>query len=190
MTPRILDRAGLRAVYETHVKRDFPPSERKPLFVMERLRNEERYTPLGFYEGEELMAYTLLWHDEARDYALLDYFAVVEGGRGRGTGSAVLKLLEEYCRGYRGILVEAEAVGPDADEEENAQRTRRQAFYLRAGYQKLDYRAKLFGVVYDMFSSGEADTPAAAAAHRRLYFGEGHPNPGLFVNIPYSPEKS
>lgn len=186
MTLRTLDRAGLRAVYKTHVKRDFPPSERKPLFVMERLAREGRYVPLGVYEGEELLAYAFLWHDGAEDYVLLDYLAVVEGRRGRGTGSAVLRLLEEHCRNYRGILVEAEALSADADPEENARRTRRQEFYLRAGFRKLSYQAKLFGVVYDMFSSGEADSQAAAAAHRRLYAGGGHPRPGHFLEIPYT----
>jgi len=185
MILRTLDRVGLRAVYKSHVKRDFPPSERKPLFVMERLVGEGKYDPLGVYNGEELLAYALLWHDEVRDCVLLDYLAVVEGGRGKGTGSAVLRLLKEHYRDYRGILVEAEAPGMDAGGGENAQRLRRQKFYLRSGFRKLSYQAKLFGVVYDMFSSGEADTASAVAAHRRLYSGGGHPRPGHFIEIPY-----
>lgn len=185
MILRTLGRADLRSVYKNHVIRDFPPSERKPLFVMERLVGEGKYDPMGIYEGEALLAYALLWHDKVRDCVLLDYFAVVEGGRGKGTGSAVLRLLEDHYHDYQGILVETEAPGMDAVAAENAQRIRRQEFYLRAGFRKLGYQAKLFGVVYDMFSSGEADTVTAVAAHRRLYSGGEHPRPGHFREIPY-----
>ena len=188
MELRNLNRESLRAVYQNHIKRDFPPEERKPLFIMERLIRQGKYDPLGFYEGEELLAYALLWHDEGRDYVLLDYLAVCEDIRGRGVGAAALELLRGHYRDYRGILAEAEAPGEDAGPEENALRERRQAFYLRAGFQRLGYQAKLFGVVYDMLSSGEADCAAAITAHRRLYCGEAYVRRTHFVEIPY--EKS
>lgn len=183
-----LDQRALRSVYQNHIKRDFPIEERKPLFIMERLIRQGKYDPLGIYEGENLLAYALLWHDGVRDYILLDYLAVCDGRRGKGVGAAVLSLLEEHYRDYRGILAEAEAPGEDAGPEENKIRARRQAFYLRAGFQQLGYQAKLFGVVYDMLSSGEADRAAAITAHRRLYCGEAYARRTNFVEIPY--EKS
>lgn len=182
-----LDRAGLRAVYRKHVKRDFPRAERKPLFAMERLMREGKYDPLGVYEGDRLLAYAFLWHDAAQDYVLLDYLAVCEGGRGRGVGTAVLRLLEEHYAQYRGVLVEVEATEETASAADNALRLRRQEFYLRAGFRALGHQAKLFTVVYDVLASGEADSESAIVAHRHLYCGDSY-RPGKFVEIPY--EKS
>lgn len=187
MELRRLDRAGLRAVYKKHVKRDFPRAERKPLFAMERLMREGKYDPLGIYEGDELLAYAFLWHDAEQDYVLLDYLAVCEGGRGRGVGTTVLRLLKEHYPQYRGVLVEVEAVEKSAFAEDNALRLRRQEFYLRADFCALGHQVKLFTVVYDVLASGEADSKSAIVAHRRLYCGDSY-RPGKFIEIPY--EKS
>lgn len=187
MELRGLDAAALRVVYRKHIKADFPPAERKPLFVMERLVREGRYDPLGVYEGAELLAYAFLLHDGERDYVLLDYLAVCEGGRGRGTGTATLRLLEEHYAHYRGVLTETEAPDETASPEENALRLRRQEFYVRAGFHRLGHQAKLFTVVYDMLASGQADGPGAIAAHRRLYSGDSY-RAGKWIEIPY--EKS
>lgn len=188
MQLRTLDARALRAVYRAHLTRDFPPAERKPLCVMARLAAQGRYDTWGVYEGDTLLAYAFLWHDDVRDYALLDYLAVCGGVRGRGVGTAVLHLLEAQYSAYRGILLEAEAPDPDTTEEENALRLRRRAFYLRAGFHQLGYQAKLFHVVYDMFSSGTADTAAAMETHRRLYSGRRYAFFKRLIGIPY--EKS
>lgn len=184
MELRILDRAELRRVYKNHIKQDFPPAERKPLFVMEKLAREGKYDTLGAYEGADLLAYAFLWHDQRRDYVLLDYLAVCAEGRGRGVGTAVLALLKEHYGDYGGVLVETEAPDPGASPEENALRARRQSFYLRAGFQKLNYQAKLYTVVYDMFTAGAPDRAGAVEAHRRLYCGDRY-RPGKWVEIPY-----
>lgn len=187
MKLKTLDRAGLRHVYKTHVVQDFPPAERKPLMAMEHLVRTGKYDPLGCYRGDVLVAYAFLWHDERTDYVLLDYLAVCTGGRGEGVGTQVLRLLGEHYSPYLGILAEAEAVSAAATSEENVLRLRRQEFYIRAGFRRLDYQAKLFTVVYEMLSSGEADCQSAIAAQRRLYCGAKY-QPGKFVEIPY--EKS
>lgn len=187
MELRSLDRTELRAVYKKHLTNDFPRAERKPLFVIERLMREERYDAHGVYEGAELLAYAFLLHDSQRDYVLLDYLAVCEGGRGKGVGTAVLELLEGHYAHYRGVLAEAEAPDEKATPEENALRIRRQEFYIRAGFRKLGHQAKLFTVVYDMLASGEADSESAIEAHRRLYCRDGY-CAGKLIEIPY--EKS
>lgn len=187
MELRNLNPEELRAVYREHIKRDFPLAERKPLRVMERLRAEGLYDVLGFYEGGSLAAYAMLWHDEHRDYVLLDYLAVCAGGRGRGTGTAVLALLERHYREYAGILAECEAPAQSAAPEENALRVRRLDFYRRAGFRMLGYRVRLFGVEYEMLASGAAEAGGAIRAHRRLY----HRQAAVFrrlIEIPY--EKS
>ena len=75
---------------------------------MERLRAAGVYDTWGMYEGEELLAYAFLWRSEAYGVALLDYLAVCREGRGRGTGTLALSLLQARY-GDCSLLVEAEA---------------------------------------------------------------------------------
>ena len=49
--------AELEQLYNTEMKRAFPPSELKPLHTMERRRDAGCYEPLGVFDGEELVAY-------------------------------------------------------------------------------------------------------------------------------------
>ena len=77
---RLLTARQLRQVYRERVRSDFPPSERRPLASMERLRAAGVYDTWGMYEGEELLAYAFLWRSEAYGVALLDYLAVCREG--------------------------------------------------------------------------------------------------------------
>lgn len=168
-TIHLLDAAALRRVYRDHVKADFPPAERKPLAMIERQVRTGQYDTLGLFRGEELLAYAFLWRDKEGHCVLLDYLAVCRGGRGQGTGSAFLEQLKTHYGGFDGLLVEAEAEDPKAEEEDNALRRRRIDFYRRCGFRLLDYKARLFGVTYSMLASGALTDADALAAHRRHY---------------------
>ncbi|MBC5735803.1 GNAT family N-acetyltransferase [Lawsonibacter faecis] len=185
---RRLEGEVLREVYRTHLKADFPPEERKPLFAVERLVKGGQYDTLGLYQGKHLLAYAFLWRDREGRCVLLDYLAVCRGGRGEGVGSGFLRLLEEHYRAFDGILVESEAPGTEASPEENAVRRRRMDFYARAGFRKLDYEVRLFGVHYVVLASGTLSSADALAAHRRHYRQDRFPPmPAPRTSIPYSP---
>lgn len=187
-----LDVGALREVYRAHTERDFPWDERKPLSEMERMCLAGRYEALGFYRGEELLAYAYLWFDEIEDYIMLDTLAVCEGGRGKGVGSEALRLLWERYRGaYRGMYIEVEAMIPGLDEAERADRERRLRFYERAGFQYADYESRIYGVHYVVMVLGELDNAALMAAHIRHYKREFSPE--IYrekIEIPYSSGKS
>ena len=136
---RLLTARQLRQVYRERVRSDFPPSERRPLASMERLRAAGVYDTWGMYEGEELLAYAFLWRSEAYGVALLDYLAVCREGRGRGTGTLALSLLQARYGGCS-LLVEAEAQEEGVPPEENALRARRLSFYERSGFRRLTTR--------------------------------------------------
>ena len=146
---RLLTARQLRQVYRERVRSDFPPSERRPLASMEHLRAAGVYDTWGMYEGEELLAYAFLWRSEAYGVALLDYLAVCREGRGRGTGTLALSLLQARYGGCS-LLVEAEAQEEGVPPEENALRARRLSFYERSGFRRLDYQTRIFGVQYAM----------------------------------------
>ncbi len=184
---RLLTARQLRQVYRERVRSDFPPSERRPLASMERLRAAGVYDTWGMYEGEELLAYAFLWRSEAYGAALLDYLAVCREGRGRGTGTLALSLLQARY-GDCSLLVEAEAQEEGVPPEENALRARRLSFYERSGFRRLDYQTRIFGVQYAMLVWPEEDAAEPERlqdAHRGLYRGQ-LPNP-LFRRVIHIP---
>ena len=62
MTLKILSPEELKIAYETDLREAFPPSELKPLFAMEELRQAGLYDPLCLYdENGEALGYLLLW---------------------------------------------------------------------------------------------------------------------------------
>lgn len=176
LTLRKLEWSMLRHVYGEHLSKSFPPAERKPLTAMEKLMKAGRYEGHGLYRGGELLAYACLWNDPEGDYVLLDYLALCQGQpHGQGLGAAALRLVCDYCRHKRGILVEAEAEDSRAAPGERAIRARRLAFYRRAGFRDLSYVARIFGVRYAMLFSGEGTDEEAMEAHERLYHFEFNP---------------
>ncbi|MCI8869547.1 MAG: N-acetyltransferase [Lawsonibacter sp.] len=184
-----LTRAQLKSLYETEMKRAFPPQELKPLESMERMRAQGRYQPLGLWEGEALLSYALMWLDPERPFVLLDYLGTAEGKRNRGLGGRTLELLAERYAGCRGIFGEAEAPENGPPEGEPLRR-RRLAFYQRSGFRYAGYDCALFGVHYRTLIRGREDVTAAelTEAHRRIY--QAHMPPNIydrFIQIPLAP---
>ena len=94
MTLTVLTPDELRAVYHTHLREAFPPEELKPLWSMERLRQEGLYDPLCLRDetGEDL-GYVLLWRHVDGRYFLIDYLCVPAARRNGGIGGKLLKAM-------------------------------------------------------------------------------------------------
>ena len=184
-----LTSAQLAWLYEAELKQDFPPEELKPLKAMLSLMAQGRYQALGLYEGEELLGYALLWLEPGVPFALLDYLGTLEGKRSRGLGAAMLDLLADYYKEYRGIFGEAEAPENGSPDGE-ALRRRRLNFYLRNGFRYGGYDCALFGVHYQTLIRGREDVTAVELleVHRKIY--RGHMPPHIyqrFIQIPLAP---
>ena len=167
---RLLSEEELKKLYETHMQRDFPPDELKPLVRLLMLMRRGEYEPYGLFEEEELLAYALYWKTGDDPYVMLDYFAVLPEGRNRGTGSAMLRqMLDRFCRDDRGVFGEVE-IPNTGDEEVDALRRRRLGFYARAGLRRMNYCTKIFGVPYIILAYGpDISDDTLMHTHRRLY---------------------
>ena len=169
---RPLTEPRLRRLYREHVAEDFPPTERRPLSAILRLRRRGDYDTWGVFDGDALAAYAFLWR--GADCALLDYLAVCRDARGQGYGTRALELVKGQY-GPVPLLAEVEAPEESAPPGENALRQRRLHFYERAGFAPLGYQAVLFGVRYAMLSwpaAGPQEAERLQAAHRALYQSE------------------
>ena len=130
-------------------KKAFPIEERKPFSIIRKMQRKGK-TDIWYFEDNGVflgMAATI----NGEDTVLIDYFAVSEGERGRGNGTAMLRsLIDHYSP--RGVFLEIEI--PYEDSENYEQRVRRKSFYLRAGLSELGTRAKLFGVDMELLGVG------------------------------------
>ncbi len=137
-------------IYEQHMVRDFPDSERKPFAMIREGMERGTYDFLALQNGQGLAGYAALVAEPEQSAILLDYYAVLPTLRGSGAGTAGLALLRQYYAGKRdNILIESEH--PD-EAPDSALAERRLGFYTRAGCRATGIAERLFGVRYDIFS--------------------------------------
>ena len=141
LTWRQLTAEELTKVYLEEMRRDFPPSELKPLSMI--LNSEAAGTAhsWGVYEGEVLVAYLLMVRPAGYAVSLLDYFAVLPRYRAGGIGASLLAELPAHEQGVDAILIEAEC--PEKAEDE-AMAKRRLGFYARCGARDTGWTEHLF----------------------------------------------
>lgn len=171
MELRPMTRGELPAWYERELSEAFPPNERKPLADFYALMDAGRYQILGLYEDGALLGYAGMWSNPGYpDYVLLDQLGVTAARRNGGLGGKILALLPARYREKVCIIAEAECPVPGGSPEENAIRSRRIAFYQRAGFVPT-YEMGACGVRFQTLTLGgePADLPALMEAHRAIY---------------------
>lgn len=139
-------------LYNKHMRCDFPSAELKSLKQINRMFADGYYDVVAQKIKDEVLAYACLYYRETP--ALLDYYAVSEGHRAKGVGSAFLRELLSSPYTQNGILAELEAPAQAVDEKDYALRQRRVRFYERLGFRATGTRAKIFGVSYDIYGCG------------------------------------
>lgn len=140
---RLAETKGIRrflAFYKVY-RSSFPAGERKPFLMLIKNRRAG-FTELLSIENEEGKFRGLVITVHFRDMVLLDYFAVVDGERGKGIGKNVLEMVQKRYSGKR-FFLEYESVNEPCGNLE--QRKRRQAFYLRNHMTPMDYEVSVFG---------------------------------------------
>lgn len=159
----------VREIYDSRMKKDFPPDELRPYRSIEQLTQEGLYFSLGYFDGETLLAYALFAKPKDSGGALLDYYAVSEEARGTGIGSKFLSgfhtVLEPHHVTH--IILEVEAVDTAGNNAEKEIRERRIRFYKRCLCKMSGIRSALFGVDYQvMYLSFDGRViPDKAIAH-------------------------
>ena len=179
----------LRRAYETDLTEAFPPSELKPLFAMEVLREKGLYDPLCFQDNDgSVLGYALLWRHEDEKYILIDYLCVPTRRRNHGIGAALLSAIHEYYPQDTVFIWESEA--PTGDEEQDEMILRRLAFYQRCGAKVLDYDNALFGVHFKTlcYANKLPNEAVILQKHKEIYLHHfGQERYDRFIQIPLLP---
>ena len=86
LTWRLLTAEELTRVYLNEMRRDFPPTELKPLSMVLNSEAVGDSHTWGVYDGETLVAYLLMVRPRGATVSQLDYFAVLPACRARAAG--------------------------------------------------------------------------------------------------------
>ncbi len=127
----------------------FPREERPPFYL---LKSREKNGKGDFFiakDGVDFVGFAYII--PYLDTAYLYYFAVDEGLRGKGYGSAVLTELKKVYSGKRFYLAR-EMLDESADNLE--QRVKRHEFYLKNGFVDLPIKIKEASVTFDVMGIG------------------------------------
>jgi len=186
---RLLKTDELVKMYETDMRRDFPPNELKSLNVLLQLCEQGKYEPYALFRDGSLLSYAFYW-SAGHPYRMLDYFAVVPEARNKGVGGNLLQeMLRRFCVNGRGVFGEVEV--PDSGEKEvDALRRRRLGFYFRAGFLQRAFHTKIFGVHYHVLSYGPAISEQELIEVDRQIYRTVH-SEAVYqkqIQIPYQPE--
>lgn len=126
----------------------FPEVERKPLWLV-RFSYKKGYTQIiEILDNNTLIGFMLLNRVKDKEYAVLDYLAILPEYRNKGYGTKALELLIEQEKENAGIFIEIEKSGLGKDEEENLLREKRKSFYESLGFKELNFDLFLFDETY------------------------------------------
>ncbi len=138
----------IKEIYNTHMKKDFPPDELKPLKSIVQAYEKGWYKMFIAYDDEGVKGYANI-ADCGNAVGFLDYFAIVKNFRGTGLGSTFFSKLSSLS-GFDFIMLETESVESSKCEEEVNIRERRIAFYKRLGCVDTGVMYNVFGVEYNV----------------------------------------
>ena len=163
---RKLNEKELTKVYLDEMRRDFPPTELKPLSMILNSEADGTAHTWGVFDGEQLAAYLLMVRPAGSKVSQLDYFAVLPAYRAQGLGAKLLAALPEYEKDAQAILIEAEV--PDKAEDE-AMAVRRLGFYARCGAQDVGWTEHLFDAWFRVLVlPAKGETLDAETANKEL----------------------
>lgn len=120
----------------------FPAPERKPFSIIRRMHRQGRTDVWQILRDGKFAGFAATVNGD--DLILLDYLAVKPADRGRGIGSAAMKLLLAQYHS-KGLFVEIESTQNGGPEQQ-----KRRNFYLAAGFRDLGTSAMVFGVPMEM----------------------------------------
>ena len=120
----------LTRVYLDEMRRDFPPSELKPLSMILNSEAAGMAHTWGVFAEDTLVSYLLMVRPAGCEVSQLDYFSVLPAYRSSGVGAKLLAALPAHEEGAKAILIEAEC--PEKADD-RAMAVRRLGFYARCG---------------------------------------------------------
>lgn len=157
------DKKEMKTLYHTA----FPKEERLPWWLL-RAWNDCGVAQITAYYAEHTFC-GFTFSVSRGEVLFVVFFAVAEGIRGQGYGSAILTYLKE-TNPEKTILLNVELL--DESAENNDQRIRRMAFYVKNGFYDSGYNIREVGGAFRVLGTAPRwDTRAYQRVYQKLSFG-------------------
>jgi len=165
------DRAAFARVVEIYTD-SIAASGRKPLDPFRRMLEREDYRFWVAERQGRVAGFAVVFLASDAPVALLEYLAVAEGERGRGTGAALFgAAVDEIERERPGVKILLEVDSDRVAAEDQDLRRRRLAFYRRLGCRQVEglaYRLPLPGPQHEMDLLVWSRSPVQSVARAML----------------------
>ena len=139
-----LDLDNLKALYFEA----FPEDERAPFEILLDRASQDKGKFILFYNDVNTFV-GMVYLVGGPYFNFIFYLAVVSSFRNQGYGGEILKILKDLYKD-KALALNIEPV--DKNAPNYAERVRREAFYLRNGFNDLGYQTKDGGLYFEMFS--------------------------------------
>ena len=128
-----------------YYKQLFPKEERKPYMVIKNNVKKGNMQILGIKDKNEYQGFMIITFTKDKQIIYLEYLAILPKYQSKGLGGKSLELLALKYKEKQGIYLEIEKVGEALTKEENEIRKKRQKFYEKNNFEKLEFDIELFG---------------------------------------------
>lgn len=152
-TERVSDFSQIEQIYHSRMKDDFAEDELKPLFVIRKAWDENKYEAFFLVGEGRILGYA--FYVKMNRIFLLDYFAIEKDQRNQGLGSIFLNRMADWLKEADCMIVEAEDPESAQSEDEKKLRERRNGFYLRNGFRMSEIKARVYGVDYRILENSD-----------------------------------
>lgn len=116
----------------------FPASERKPFFTVKRVAQKGKTEVFTAVEEGQVIGFVILAIQQ--DLILIDYLAVSNKVRSRGTGGFLIQSIGEHYPDHRIVLLIEK---PELSAENAEQRLARKRFYHKHGFEEAGFDIKI-----------------------------------------------
>lgn len=142
-----VDKNRLNKIQNLYIEA-FPSTERKSFDLLLKTRDNGQAEILSI-ENENNDFLGLVITAQYLDMVLLDYFAISPNLRSAGIGSKVFQLLKQRYANNR-FFLEIECADVSADNQ--LQRQKRKAFYIKNGMKNMPFRVNLCGIEMEILA--------------------------------------
>ena len=131
----------------------FPKAEQKPFSSLKRGVKKGKLEIYAAKEGDMLLGFAVVI--PYGDQVMVDYLAVNQRLRSRGTGS---RILQQVCRRFSDKAVVLLIEELDEQAANHAQRVARRKFYLKNGFRSADLHPQINGSAMEVLVWGKSVT--------------------------------
>ena len=157
-------------IYQYYLENFPKEEERKTLEEFENAYNNGYVKFIQILNNSQLIGFMIL-NIKDNGYMILDYLAILPQYRNKGYGTEAVKRLIKLSSKNKGIIIECEKISKKRDYKENTLKIKREKFYEKLGFKKMNFDLLLWNILYTpyVFSNDYINEDLVASEMLAIY---------------------